>query len=323
MTNRQTVLENEHFRLERLTDGVFAAINTLRGGAMSNAGIVDLGEETLVFDAFLTRAAAIELRRAAEKLTGRPPRYLINSHAHGDHVLGNHVFLPEATVIASRGTHAALSADDSTDVDPEEMKAFLGQLETAVAEARDESTRRNAEGNLYPRKWLLEELPILPVVPTIVVRGEIEFHGSTRTVRLIPVDRAHTDGDLVLVCPDDRVVFLGDLGFFQDSPPFIAPEGSAVGWSEKLRELEALDLAMYVPGHGDIGTKVDMAAQRSFLDAVIHAVRPIATAGGTVDEAVARVRETEYARWESAMLYRTSIESALTQLASDGEEACP
>ena len=320
MTNQQTVLENEHFRLERLTDGIFAAINTLRGGAMSNAGIVDLGEETLVFDAFLTRAAAAELRMAAETLTGRPPRYLINSHAHGDHVLGDHVFLPEATVIASRSTHAAMSADDSDDVDPEELRAFLGQLEAAIAEAKDESVRRNAEGNLYPRKWLLEELPILPVVPTIVVRGEIEFCGSARTVRLIPVDRAHTDGDLVLVCPEDRVIFLGDLGFFQNSPPFIAPEGSAVGWSVKLRELEALDLAMYVPGHGDIGTQADMASQRSFLNAVVDAVRPVAAVGGTIDEAVERMRETEYARWEDTTLYRASIQSVLTQLGADREE---
>ena len=66
MIDRQVIRENEHFRLERIAEGIYAAINTVKGGAMSNAGIVDLGGETLVFDAFVGRAAARELRSAAE-----------------------------------------------------------------------------------------------------------------------------------------------------------------------------------------------------------------------------------------------------------------
>ncbi len=318
MTDREVVLENEHFRVERLADGIYAAISAVKGGAMSNAGIVDLGDETLVLDAFLTRVAAAELRGAAEELTGRAPRYLVNSHPHGDHVLGNHVFLPEAVVIASRSTHTAMSAEDSADVDPAELQAFLAQLEATLAEETDERVRFNAEANLHPRKWLLEELPILPVPPTIVVREEIEILGSARTVRLIAAERAHTAGDVILLCPDDRIAFLGDLGFFQDSPAYIAPEGHAVGWSARLRDLEALDMTTYVPGHGNVGGKQDLVAQRGFLDAVVDAARPVADAGGTVDDVVERMRQTEYARWEQTTLYGASLQSVLTHL-GEGE----
>jgi cyclase len=47
---------------------------------MGNAGIVDLGDRTLVFDPFLTRAAARELRSAAERLTGRTPALVVPGH---------------------------------------------------------------------------------------------------------------------------------------------------------------------------------------------------------------------------------------------------
>jgi len=75
------LLETEHVHVERPAGGVFAAI-------------VDLAEETLVLDAFMPRAAAVEL-------TGRSPRHLVNSRGHGDHVGGNAVFLPEAAIRAT------------------------------------------------------------------------------------------------------------------------------------------------------------------------------------------------------------------------------
>lgn len=318
MINKRVVLENEHFRLEQLADGIFAAISTLKGGAMSNAGMVDLGNGTLVFDAFLTRAAATELRAAAERLTGRPPTYLVNSHSHGDHVLGNHVFLPEATIVASRGTRGEMAAEDAGEVDRAELERFIGRLEAALAEETDERVRFNYEANLNPRKWLLEELPIALAVPTVVVDGEIEIHGSERVVRLITAGRAHTDGDLYLLCPGDRVAFLGDLGFFQDSPAYIAPSGSAVGWSATLRRFEALDIDLFVPGHGRVGGPEDLSAQCGFLDAAVEAVRGTVGGGGTVNDVIERMRRTEYARWEKTTLYAASLQSVLTQL-GEGE----
>jgi cyclase len=66
---------SEHFELERLADGVYAAIATVDGAAYGNAGIVDLGEQTLVFDTFDSPRAADDLRVAAETLTGRPATY--------------------------------------------------------------------------------------------------------------------------------------------------------------------------------------------------------------------------------------------------------
>lgn len=62
-----------HFTIERLGDGVWAALHAMDppapdAWAISNAGIVDLGDRTLVFDTLTATDAATELRRVAEEL---------------------------------------------------------------------------------------------------------------------------------------------------------------------------------------------------------------------------------------------------------------
>ena len=318
MTERRPVTGNEHFRLERLADGIYAAINTVRGGAMSNAGIVDLGGETLVFDAFVTRAAARALRAAAEDLTGRAPRYLVNSHAHGDHVWGNPVFRPEATILATSATIEAMADAGSADIDSEELKSFIERSEEALAGESDPLTRANIEGNLYPRKWLYEELPVEVVLPTLALDSSVEIRGETRAVRLVAYGRAHTAGDLVLVCPEDRVVFVGDLGFFKDQPPYIAPDGDAAAWATCLEGLQEIEADAYVPGHGAVGGEGKLTDQRGFLDAAVGAARTVTDNRGTVDDLAERMRDTEYARWERTALYKGSLQSVLQHLGREG-----
>jgi cyclase len=90
----QHVFRSQHFRLERLADGIYAAIHIDGGWAQSNAGIIDLGDRTLIFDTFINPEAATDLRAAAEELTGRSTVVVINSHSHNDHIWGNQIFPP-------------------------------------------------------------------------------------------------------------------------------------------------------------------------------------------------------------------------------------
>lgn len=49
-----------------MAGGICAAIHKQGGWAISNAGILDLGDRVLVFDTFMTPEAARDLRNAAE-----------------------------------------------------------------------------------------------------------------------------------------------------------------------------------------------------------------------------------------------------------------
>src|SRR5271170_3826456 len=93
--------ETRHFRVERLASGVYAAIASTGGFALCNAGIVDLGDRTVVFDSMLTPMAGSALRRAAKRCTGRDPDWVVNSHWHGDHIWGNSAFV-ESHIVSSR-----------------------------------------------------------------------------------------------------------------------------------------------------------------------------------------------------------------------------
>ena len=62
---------SKHFKIEKLSDGIYAAIHSFGGYAICNSGIVDLGDKVLVFDTFLTVEAAKDLRKAAESITGK------------------------------------------------------------------------------------------------------------------------------------------------------------------------------------------------------------------------------------------------------------
>jgi cyclase len=87
-----TKFSSKHFNLEKVSEGIFAAIAKDGGGSVGNAGFVDLGGKTLVFDTFNTQQAAEDLRKIAENITNQPVSWVINSHYHGDHIRGNQVF---------------------------------------------------------------------------------------------------------------------------------------------------------------------------------------------------------------------------------------
>ena len=96
---------SKHFKLEQLAPGVWAAIqNDNYGHAICNAGIIDLGDKTVVFDPFMTPEAARDLKKVAVELTGRDVTLVINSHYHNDHIRGNQVFVPQANIISTEWT---------------------------------------------------------------------------------------------------------------------------------------------------------------------------------------------------------------------------
>src|SRR5689334_20894488 len=132
----------EYFRIEQLAEGVYAAIVVPGTGAWGNAGIVDLGEKTLVFDSFATAAAAQALHSAAVELTGRAPAWVVNSHNHADHIMGNTAF-PQATIVATAATRDLIGVRAPAFVEyarthPEE----LDNLEQELARETDPNKQR-------------------------------------------------------------------------------------------------------------------------------------------------------------------------------------
>ncbi len=123
--------QSRHFQLEMLASGVYAAIASDQGEAISNAGIVDLGDRVLVFDTFLTPDAGRDLRRAAEQITHRPVTFVINSHYHNDHIRGNQAFPEQVEIVTTKETDCLIKTKGREELawDKENAPQRLVELE--------------------------------------------------------------------------------------------------------------------------------------------------------------------------------------------------
>ncbi len=118
----KNIRETTHFSIVELADGVYAALHNGRGAAFSNAGVIDLGGKTVVFDTTKSPAAGTELARQALELTGNPASIVIISHHHDDHWMGNQAFSAKTRIYS---TQPAL---DAMLPEAEELKDRKDQL---------------------------------------------------------------------------------------------------------------------------------------------------------------------------------------------------
>jgi glyoxylase-like metal-dependent hydrolase (beta-lactamase superfamily II) len=261
-----------HFTIERLGDGVWAALHAMDppapdAWAISNAGIVDLGDRTLVFDTLTATDAATELRRVAEELTGRPPSIVVYSHAHYDHTWGGSRF-PEATVISSARARAAMLAEGLLEVaDFRDVLADRLVLWAGAATSDDPLVRQDAPFFLPYWRGIAATLPTLELrYPDLGFEGRLEIHGRDRRVELVALERAHAAGDLFMTVPDESIAFCGDL-LFIDCHPYLG-DGDIGGLRQALGMLEASGADRFVPGHGPVGRTVDLGTLARYIDDV-------------------------------------------------------
>jgi glyoxylase-like metal-dependent hydrolase (beta-lactamase superfamily II) len=308
-----TLPESEHFELQELAAGVYAAIATLDGAAYSNAGIVDLGDQTLIFDTFDTALAAEDLRAAAESLTGRPATCVIISHVHADHWCGNQVFAPQVPIITSHAIREGMPEAMGWLV---ELKDNSAELQNAIQEEqehleseRDPRKRVALERSIKRMGLRLETLPDLELhYPTQTFGDRLVFHGAQRRVELVEVAPGHTADDIYLLLPEEGIVFMGDLGFFQCQPFTVWAD--PVAWVAHLEEMEGSSNEVFVPGHGPLGDKSDLALQRRYILALEALVSEAIGEGLSAEETMAKTLPSPFdawleegmARWEANVL---------------------
>ena len=258
-----------HFRLVDVADGVFAAIATDTGYGLCNSGIVDLGDGTLVFDSMLTPQAGADLRRAAEKLTGRPVTYLVNSHYHGDHVRGNVAF-PSVRIVSTRKVRELIQERGvkMLESDRAEVPAELEALRSGrkVVPARDRTVFEGwFEGILATPKGTAIPGPDLLVDDVLLLRG------PRRAVEVRTFGGGHSPSDVLAHLPEEKVDFLGDLlavGFHPGVGDGIAPE-----WVRILDEVQALGAERALRGHGPLGGRAEIRKLQEYLRALIDLAR--------------------------------------------------
>lgn len=249
--------------------GEHALQTSHNAGDISNSGFVVGDAAVAVIDTGGSYRAGRRLRAAIEQATEKPVRFVVNTHMHPDHVLGNAAFEGDGVeFVAHHKMARALAARG---------ERYLEAAETAMGAEAFEGTRI--------------------VLPTTGIETATEIDLGGRELRLEAKPTAHTDNDLVVTDLETGTAFVGDLVFSGHVP---ALDGSIKGWLEVLEEMGSPPPERIVPGHGPAAMTWPDAAEpmRRYLTAVARDVRKVIAEGGTIGEAMRSAGADERGRWE-------------------------
>ena len=305
------------FTIQKLADGIYAAIAKNGGHAICNAGIIDLGDATLIFDPFMSVQAATDLKLAADQLTHHPVKYVINSHYHNDHIGGNQVF-EGASIISTYRTRDLIAENQPAEIEwgkttaPDRLKKYT---DADVSKLSGHVLEEHIMWKGYYETYIISNGVLKVVLPNITMDDELNLYGSKRHVQLISNGAGHTESDLFLYLPEEQIVFAGDLLFIQNQP-WIG-DGDTEKWESTLTKISSLAVKSIVPGHGPVGTLSDIEKMEDYFHNVQETAQEYFNKGISPEEAEVVNSPAPYDTWYLSMFYKPNVVAAYKRLSKN------
>jgi glyoxylase-like metal-dependent hydrolase (beta-lactamase superfamily II) len=203
-----------------------------------------------------------KIAAAIHQISDKPIRFMVNTHVHGDHTGGNENFAKMGVTIFSRN------------------------------ELRDRLAHPSPGANGAPG------VPAPPVaLPVVTYEGPVTIHLDGEEVQLIPIHRAHTDGDTLVHFVHNDVLMTGDYYRSIQFPNIDRANGGSLnGMIEGLGITIGMAGAhtKIIPGHGPMVDRAAVIAHRDMLLAVRDKVEAMVREGKTVDEVLAAKPTSDY-----------------------------
>src|SRR5438874_1191325 len=284
--------DKDLFELKRVADGVYAAIAAPAYKVNSNAAVIVTDDGVVVVDSHSKPSAARAVYTEIQGVTNKPVRKIINTHFHWDHWQGNEVYAAASAgveVVTSQRTRENLTRPDAGNGGIPFIERQLATLPKEIDQLKDEvlratnpETKARIESNLQQAEAYLRELKGLkPTLPTRTISSTVTLREHGREIQLHLLGRAHTDGDLFVYLPKEKVVMTGDAVI--DWMPFLN-DGYPEEWVRTLEALDKLDFTHMILGHGEVATKDHLTFFRGYLTDLIAAVKKAAADGATLEE---------------------------------------
>jgi len=283
-------------RFQKVADGIYyaTASGTMNVGA--NSPIIVTADEALIVDSSITPAAGRALAQDLKAVTTKPIRYVVDSHYHYDHSFGNQVFDRDAQVIGHQNTLVRMPGSmqqftylNSVRPIPERVAG----LKERIAKEADPQQKTALERQVASSLAYLEQVKETRITPpNITFNDSITIARGGREMQIRYLGRGHTDTDVVVFLPKERIVATGDLmesiiSYMGDSYP--------EDWIGTLERLKALDFDTVMPGHGVVFTgKNKITVFQQYLRDVIAQVNAFRKQGLSAEDAAARVDVTKH-----------------------------
>lgn len=196
------------------------------------------------------KVVSAKLAEALKELGSATPRFIFNTHWHGDHTQGNENFGKDATIVAHMNVRKRL-------LDP---PVIFGERTPPYA------------------TYALPEITYTESM-SIFVNGD--------EVRAVHYPNGHTDGDTVVVFTKANTWHLGD-DFFFERFPFVDLDsgGSVQGLINNITKLltQIPPDAKIIPGHGPLASHSDLKNYHSMLTETAKIVQDGMRAGRSLDD---------------------------------------
>lgn len=253
------------FELQKLAEGVFAAIRKqppLFSFDPNNVFIIN-DQDVVVVDSNASLAGTRQLLAALRRLTNKPVSYVINTHWHDDHIIGNQVWreaFPNTEFIG----HVSTLKDRPTVGEGNRQgmlkggKEYVARLRSVVAENKSLAgtpiTEEERVNYLGDAAWLdraLAEAPEVRIIlPTLTIEDRLTLHRGKRTIDIRHLGRGHTAADLVVHLPEEGILMTGDLVVWPI--PLVGSTSFPAAYSATMEKLLTIPARTFVPGHGPV-----------------------------------------------------------------------
>jgi cyclase len=266
------------FGLVKLSEHAYGYLQEDKGLGWSNSGLI-AGKNGLLlvdtlFDLQLTQSMLDEVARQLK----RPITRLINTHHNGDHCWGNQL-LSGAEIIAHRDFR-----EEMLKTAPEMMQA----MKTLPAENPGMAALQQA---LEPFDF--SKIKLIP--PSLLFDHRLTLYIDDRKVELLHVGPAHTSTDIIVLFPEERILYAGDIIFRLCTP--IGWEGTYEKWIAALNHIIKLNPEKIVPGHGPLCGTEGAVEMREYLQYVYREARTCYDRGMSAAEAARTIDPGPYAGW--------------------------
>jgi cyclase len=263
--NRKHTIPTWQHGVKQLAPNVYAYIQAKATWYWSNAGFIVGNDYVVVVDSLATVGLTQRFKDEIRRITDKPIRYLINTHHHGDHTYGNHVFA-EATIMSHDGCHRELT--EARMMDPNFLNTIFPEFD-------------------------FRGIAVTPA--DITFNKGLTLHMDGQEINLLHFGPGHTIDDVIVHLPQEGIVFAGDFIFLYSTP--LGMEGSFAGWIKNLDAMAKLGAKVYLPGHGPVCGLEGLNLCRNYLVFVRREAKKRFDKGMTVDEAAKDIDLGQFKQW--------------------------
>ncbi len=265
--------EPEPFNLKQVADGIYlhtglhVEFTDPRHDDIANIGFIIGNDCIAVIDTGGSVTIGHELLLSIREISNLPICYVINTHVHFDHILGNLAFSQEAPKFVG---HEQLSdaVEQNRDFFLQQFKADLGPT---------------------PNKDSI-------IGPDLTVDKTIDINLGDRIISLTAYPIAHSHTDLTVFDQQTKTLWTGDLVFRERMPSL---DGKLKGWLAVLEALQNETVDLAIPGHGTSSNDWPQtyAAEEAYLTMLLNETRQAISKGQFLEDATNFVGKDEKLNW--------------------------